>query len=65
MTGSTDPTVESPPSGDRWRTGGLLALLAVLGTGLLAGTFELTRERIAAQERAATLARLGELTPFI
>lgn len=44
-----------------WRAGGLLALIAVLGVGLLAIVHDLTRERIAAQERAAMEARLAEV----
>jgi electron transport complex protein RnfG len=48
-------------SGNVWRAGGLLALLAVLGVGLLAGVHELTRERITEQERAALRARLAEV----
>jgi electron transport complex protein RnfG len=56
----TDPDTKAF-SGTGWQAGGLLALLAVLGVGLLSGTHELTRERIHAQERAATLALLGEV----
>jgi electron transport complex protein RnfG len=39
----------------------LLALVAFLGVGLLAGVHELTRDRIAEQEAAALRARLGEV----
>jgi len=43
--------------------GGILALFAVVGTGLVALTHEATDERIAANQRAATLATLHELVP--
>ncbi|MEE4174640.1 MAG: electron transport complex subunit RsxG [Xanthomonadales bacterium] len=43
------------------KPGLLLALMAFLGVGLLAGVHELTRDRIAAQEAAALRARLGEV----
>jgi electron transport complex protein RnfG len=43
--------------------GGILALFAVIGTGLVALTHEATDERIAANQRAATLATLHELVP--
>ncbi len=43
------------------RPGLLLALVAFLGVGLLAGVHELTRDRIADQEAAALRARLGEV----
>lgn len=45
------------------RTAGLLGLFAVIGTGLVAMTFEATREPIAASERAALLRSLHELVP--
>lgn len=43
--------------------GGILALFAVAGTSLVALTHEATDERIAANQRAATLATLHELVP--
>ena len=43
------------------RPGLLLALVAFLGVGLLAGIHELTKQRIADQEAAALRARLGEV----
>lgn len=52
-------TTSTPP----WRAGLLLATLAVIGVGLLAGVHELTAERIAAQERATLLQRLDEVLP--
>lgn len=42
---------------------GLLALIAILGTGLLAAVNELTRERIAEQERQALIRQLGRVLP--
>ena len=45
------------------RPGLLLALLALLGVGLLVGVHELTAERIADQERRALLARLDQVLP--
>jgi len=41
----------------------LLALIAVMGTGLLAGVHALTRERIAAQERRVVLEYLNQVLP--
>ncbi|SFD18561.1 electron transport complex protein RnfG [Thiohalospira halophila DSM 15071] len=43
--------------------GGILALFALIGTGLVALTHEATDERIAANQRAATLETLHELIP--
>ena len=43
--------------------GGILALFALVGTGLVALTHEATDERIAANQRAATLETLHELVP--
>lgn len=45
------------------RSGLLLALIAVLGVALLAGIHQLTRERIAEQERRVVLQRLAEVLP--
>lgn len=44
-----------------WRSAGALALVAVIGTSLLAGVNELTRERIAEQERRVVLRQLDEI----
>jgi electron transport complex protein RnfG len=41
----------------------LLALIAVLGTGLLAGVNELTRDRIAEQERLVVVRQLARVLP--
>lgn len=43
--------------------GGILALFALIGTGLVALTHEATDERIAENRRAATLETLHELVP--
>jgi electron transport complex protein RnfG len=53
---------------DRPRTGLLrsaaaLGLVAVIGTVLLAGTHQLTEERIAEQERRVVLEQLGQILP--
>lgn len=53
------PANTTPP----WRSGLLLATLALIGVGLLAGVHELTRERIAEQERQVVLDRLGQVLP--
>ena len=45
------------------RSAFLLALIAVIGTGLLAGVHALTRERIAAQERRVVLEHLNQVLP--
>ena len=45
------------------RTAGSLALVAIIGTGLLAGVNHLTEERIADQERRMVLERLGQIVP--
>lgn len=45
------------------RTGLVLALFAVIGTGIVAYTFEQSRGRIAANERAALLEKLQVLIP--
>jgi electron transport complex protein RnfG len=46
-----------------WRSAVSLGLVAILGTGLLAGVNQLTRERIAEQERRAILEQLGQVIP--
>ncbi|MEW6352898.1 MAG: electron transport complex subunit RsxG [Pseudomonadota bacterium] len=46
-----------------FRTGVLLALFAVIGTGIVAYTFDKARVRIAENERAALLAKLQTLVP--
>lgn len=45
------------------RTAGSLALVAIIGTGLLAGVNQLTEDRIAQQERRMVLERLGQIVP--
>jgi len=45
------------------RSGGLLGMVAIAGTLLLAGVHELTRERIAEQQRRAVLQQLNEVLP--
>ncbi len=52
-------TATTPP----WRAGLLLAVMAVIGVGLLAGVHELTRKRIAEQERQVVLDQLGQVLP--
>jgi electron transport complex protein RnfG len=42
---------------------GLLGLVAMLGTGLLAGVNELTRDRIAEQERQVMIRQLAQVLP--
>jgi electron transport complex protein RnfG len=49
--------------GGIWRSAISLGLVAILGTGLLAGVNQLTRERIAEQERRAILEQLGQVIP--
>ena len=46
-----------------FRSAVLLALVAVIGTGLLAGIHHLTRDRIAAQERRVVLEQLSQVLP--
>ncbi len=45
------------------KTGAILGLFAVIGTGIVAYTFEHARERIVANERAALLEKLQTLIP--
>lgn len=45
------------------RRAGALGLIALLGAALLAGTWALTRERIAQQERAAEMQTLHQIIP--
>jgi len=45
------------------RSGLLLGLIALLGTGLLAGVNELTHERIIEQDRLRVLRQLNEIVP--
>jgi len=45
------------------RTGIALAIFALVGTALLAITYEVTKERIAEEHRLVTLRTLGELVP--
>jgi electron transport complex protein RnfG len=44
-----------------WRSALSLTIVAVIGTALLAGVHQLTRERIAEQERRVVLRQLGQL----
>jgi len=44
-----------------WRAGALLALMALIGVGLLAWVHDLTRSTIEAQERAYMLEQLGQV----
>ncbi len=44
---------------------GLLGLVAVIGTALLAGVFHLTRDRIAEQERLTVLRQLNQVLPAV
>jgi len=46
-----------------FRSGMLLGLIALLGTGLLAGVNELTHERILEQEKLRVLQQLNEILP--
>ena len=46
-----------------WRSAVALTLVAIMGTGLLAVVNELTKERIAEQERQLLLQRLGQIIP--
>jgi len=55
MNGATHPVV---------RSGLLLGLIALLGTGLLAGVNELTHERILQQEKRRVLQQLNEIVPM-
>ncbi len=52
-------TTTTPP----WRAGLLLAAMALIGVGLLAAVNDMTRERIAAQERQQLLDQLGQVLP--
>ena len=58
---AVDPPVSR--SSSIWRPALTLALLALLGTALLAGVAQWTRPRIAEQERRAMLAQLEALVP--
>ncbi len=44
-----------------WRSAVLLALFALIGTGLVAYTFDVTKDRIAASERAAIIRTLHSI----
>jgi electron transport complex protein RnfG len=46
-----------------WRSGGLLALIAVAGVSLLSGVFLLTEDRIAEQERRVVMEQLAQVLP--
>jgi electron transport complex protein RnfG len=54
---------EQKPEGTNspWRSALALGLVAVIGTSLLAGVNQLTKQRIRDQERRAALRQLGEL----
>jgi len=58
-----DSKQERGQSSSVWRSAVSLGLVAIIGTGLLAGVNQLTRERILEQERRAILAQLGQLIP--
>jgi electron transport complex protein RnfG len=51
------------PSRQILASAGLLALVAMIGTGLLAGVHQLTRDRIAEQERQVMLRQLAQVLP--
>jgi len=57
--------VESQPvqNNGAWRSALALGLVAVIGTALLAGVNQLTRQRIQEQEQRAILKQLGEIIP--
>jgi len=57
----TEPTQKT--SRQAFTSGGLLALIALLGTALLSGVHGLTRERIAEQERLAVQRQLNAVLP--
>jgi len=59
-----DAKQDLPGPGTLWRGALTLGLVAMLGTGLLAGVNHLTRQRIENQERRAALVKLGQLLPF-
>lgn len=56
---SEGPATSAQPGA--WRSAAALALVALLATALLALVHQLTRERIAEQERRAVLQQLGEI----
>lgn len=56
MTRSTHPVI---------RRGLLLGIIALLGTALLAGVNDLTRERIVEQEKLRVLQQLNEIVPVV
>jgi Na+-translocating ferredoxin:NAD+ oxidoreductase subunit G len=56
-----DTKREPERSGSAWRSALALGLVAAIGTALLAGVNQATRQRIQDQERRAILKQLGEL----
>lgn len=50
-----------PPTSRPWRSAAALGLIALVGAALLAGVYELTRERIAFEERRTIRRQLDEL----
>ncbi|MFT5138662.1 MAG: electron transport complex protein RnfG [Lysobacterales bacterium] len=52
-------------SANMFRSAALLALIAVIGTGLLAGINELTKDRIVSQQRRLVLQQLNQLIPAV
>ena len=58
-----DAKQDLPEPGSAWRNALTLGLVAVMGTGLLAGVNQLTRQRVENQERRAALVQLGQLLP--
>ncbi len=61
MSDTPDTSARGAPP---WRAGTLLALLAVIGVGLLAAVHQLTHERIDEQQRRVVLERLGQVFPM-
>lgn len=60
----TSPHISPRRTGGAWRSALALGLVAVIGTGLLAGVNQLTQKRIQEQERRAVLQQLGQLIPL-
>ena len=52
--------VSTPP----WKSGALLAVIALVGVALLAGVHDLTDERIEEQEHRLIMQRLGQVLPM-
>jgi len=58
-----DTKQDLPKPSSAWRNALTLGLVAMVGTGLLAGVNQLTRQRVESQERHAALVQLGQLLP--